>query len=219
MTSETKTVRWEVPKALRFPLAAADILLKRQTLKKELLKQANLLQTRIAILGGSTTSEVKSMLELFLLAHGIQPTFYESEYNRYCEDVLFENPDLWSFKPDIAFIHTTWRNVSAFPELLEPDAEVENRLRRETARFESLWEKIHKELGALIIQNNFDLPRLRPLGNLEASEAYGRVNFLLRLNAEFATYARTHSRFLINDILYLSAQMGLAGVGRRHLLV
>jgi FkbH-like protein len=35
------------------------------------------------------------------------------------------------------------------------------------------------------------------------------VNFLLRLNAEFANYARKHSRFLINDILYLSAQMGL----------
>ena len=78
------------------------------------------------------------------------------------------------------------------------------------ARFKSLWEKIHTELGALIIQNNFDLPRLRPLGNLEASESFGRVNFVLRLNAEFANYARNHSRFLINDILYLSAQVGQA---------
>jgi FkbH-like protein len=78
------------------------------------------------------------------------------------------------------------------------------------ARFESLWEKIHTGLGALIIQNNFDLPRLRPLGNLEASESFGRVNFLLRLNAEFGSYARNHSRFLINDILYLSAEVGLA---------
>ena len=104
-----------MPKALRFPLATADILLKRQKLKEELLKQTNLVQTRIAILGGSTTSEVKSMLELFLLAHGIQPTFYESEYNRYSEDVMFENPDLWSFKPNIAFIHTTWRNVGGVP--------------------------------------------------------------------------------------------------------
>ena len=83
------------------------------------------------------------MLELFLLAQGIQPTFYESGYNRYCEDVLFENPDLWNFKPDIVFIHTTWRNVSEFPELLEAEAEVEQRVRREMARFESLWEKIH----------------------------------------------------------------------------
>ena len=65
------------------------------------------------------------MLELFLLAQGIQPAFYESGYNRYFEDVVFENPDLWNFKPNIVFIHTTWHNVSEFPELLEPEAEVE----------------------------------------------------------------------------------------------
>ena len=203
-------MHWEVPKALRFPIAAAEILLKRQSLKRELVKQTNLISTRIAILGGSTTAEVKSILELFLLAQGIQPMFYESGYNCYSEDVLFENKDLWNFKPDIVFIHTTWHNVSQFPGLLDAEDEVENRVRHEMARFESLWEKIHKELGALIIQNNFDLPRLRPLGNLEAYQSFGRVNFLLRLNAEFAGYARNHSRFLINDILYLSAQVGLA---------
>ena len=199
----------DILKELRFPITPANILRKRHSLKKELLKQANLVPTRIAILGGSTTAEVQSMLELFLLAQGIQPSFYESGYNRYSEDVLFQNPELWSFKPDIVFIHTTWHNVSQFPELMEAETEVENHIRREMARFESLWEKIHTGLGALIIQNNFDLPRHRPLGNLEASESSGRVNFLLRLNAEFASYARKHSRFLINDILYLSAQVGL----------
>ena len=150
------------------------------------------------------------MLELFLLAQGIEPAFYESGYKRYFEDVEFENPDLWNFKPNIVFIHTTWHNISEFPELLEAEAEVEQRVRREMQRFESLWEKIHTELGALIIQNNFDLPHLRPLGNLEASESFGRVNFVSRLNAEFANYARNHSRFLINDILYLSTQVGQA---------
>jgi FkbH-like protein len=209
VVSETKAFPSEIFKALRFPVTAADILRKRHSLKKELLRQTNLVPTRIAILGGSTTAEVKSMLELFLLAQGIQPTFYESGYNRYSEDVLFESPGLWNFKPDIVFIHTTWHNVSQFPELMEAEKEVEDRLRREAARFESVWEKIHRELGALIIQNNFDLPHLRPLGNLEAFESSGRVNFLMRLNAEFASYARKHSRFLINDILYLSAQVGL----------
>jgi FkbH-like protein len=198
-----------IPRALQFPIAVSDILRKRETLKKQLLKQASLFPTRIAILGGSTTGEVKNMLELFLLAQGIQPAFYESGYNCYCEDVQFENPDLWNFKPDIVFIHTTWRNVSQFPELLEVEAEVEHRIHREMTRFKSLWQKIHAELGALIIQNNFDLPQLRPLGNLEASESFGRSNFLLRLNSEFANYARSHSRFVINDILYLSARVGL----------
>ena len=199
----------EILRDMRFPITATNILRRRHALKKELLTQPNLVPTRVAILGGSTTSEVKSMLELFLLAEGIQPTFYEAGYNRYSEDILFENPDLWNFKPDVIFICTTWHNVLQFPELMETEEEVELRIRREMARFESLWEKIHSGLDALIIQNNFDLPRLRPLGNLETFESSGRLNFLMRLNAEFATYARRHSRFLVNDILYLSAQVGL----------
>jgi FkbH-like protein len=209
VASEINTLQPQALRALRFPLDAASIVRQRKSLLKELLKQANLVPTRVAILGGSTTTEVKNMLELFLLAQGVRPLLFESGYNRYSEDVLFENPDLWNFKPDIVYIHTTWHNISQFPKLKEPEAEVEQRVRSEMTRFESLWEKIHTELGAVIIQNNFDLPQLRPLGNLEASESSSRANFLLRLNAEFAKYARNHSRFLINDILYLSAQVGL----------
>lgn len=198
--------------AVRTPgvsLSVGDLLRNARKLKQELEKQANLLSIRVAILGGSTTTQVKTMLELFLLGHGIQPIFYESGFNRYSEDVLFENPDLWNFQPDIVFFHTTWQNILQWPELLEPEDQIDGRVRQEMARFESLWEKIHNQLGALIIQNNFDLPRLRPLGNLEASAAYGRIHFLMRLNAEFGKYARHHSRFFINDIHYLSAQIGL----------
>jgi len=191
------------------PTAAVEIIRNRSALKKELVKRSNLVPTRIAILGGSTTVEVKNMLELFLLAQGIQPTFYESGYNRYSEDVLYENPELWKFKPEIVFIHTTWQNVLEYPEVLEDTSRVEDRVRGEMTRFQSVWEKIRSELGAVIIQNNFDLPRLRPLGNLEAAQSFGRVNFLLRLNSEVASYARSHSLFHINDILYLSAEVGL----------
>ena len=206
---ENMHIQDETLRELRFPVTAANILRKRQQLRKELLAQPNLLPKRIAILGGSTTTEVRSMLELFLLAHGVEPAFYESGYNRYAEDVLFDNPQLVSFHPEIVFLHTGWQNVSEFPELLDSDEQVEQRLRRELDRFQTIWEKIHTQLGAVIVQNNFDLPRLRPLGNFDASEPYGRVNFLMRLNAEFAAYARSHQHFLINDIHYLSAQVGL----------
>ena len=87
-----------VTNALQFPIAVSEILLKRESLKKELVRRTNLISTRIAILGGSTTTEVKNMLELFLLAQGIQPKFYESGYNCYSEDIRFENPDLWRFQ-------------------------------------------------------------------------------------------------------------------------
>ena len=55
MAPEIKDSRSELSKAMRFPLAAVDIIRNRRALKKELLKQPNLVPTRIAILGGSTT--------------------------------------------------------------------------------------------------------------------------------------------------------------------
>jgi FkbH-like protein len=210
MSTEPESQKWRLPEELGFPISAETISRKRQALRRELLKQSNLLPTRIAILGGSTTAEIKSMLELFLLAQGIQPVFYESEYNAYYEEVVFENSDLWAFKPEIVFVHTTWQNVSRFPELLNSEADVDRLVRGEASRFETIWEKIHTRLGAVVIQNNFDFPCLRPLGNFEASASFGRVKFLLSLNAEFAKYASKNSWFLINDIMYLSAQVGLS---------
>lgn len=195
---------------LRHPVSPDLVLRKRHSLKRDLLKSSDLTPVRIAILGGSTTAEVKSILELFLLAQGMRPEFYESEYKAYYEEAVFENPALWNFKPDVVFIHTTWHNVPVFPELLASEAEVERLLQNTMSHFETIWEKLFNGLGALIVQNNFDLPRLRPLGNLDGTELSGRISFLHRLNDRFSKYARSHPRFLLNDILYLSAQVGLA---------
>jgi predicted enzyme involved in methoxymalonyl-ACP biosynthesis len=210
MARQTETMI-KIPSELCAPVRPLEILRKRHALKRQLLSAADdhLQPCRIAILGGSTTQEVKSILELFLLSEGIQPTFYESEYNAYFEEITFENPKLREFKPDVVFVHTTWQNVRLKPQLLSEEKAVEELVRREMDRFEHLWSKIHQEYGAVVIQNNFDLPPRRPLGNLDGTEPYGRVAFLLRLNAEFARYARSHSKFLINDILYLAAQVGL----------
>jgi predicted enzyme involved in methoxymalonyl-ACP biosynthesis len=87
--------------SLNFPFQVEIIHKKKRTIKKELLKHGNFIEKKIAILGGSTTSEIKDILELFLLKNGIKPLFYESEFNRYYEDILFENEMLENFNPDI----------------------------------------------------------------------------------------------------------------------
>lgn len=197
-----------IPKELRHPVSPELVLRKRTALKRELLTQTGFLDIKIAILGGSTTSDVRSMLELFLLAQGIRASFYESDYAAYYDEVMFEKSQLWAFKPDVVLVHTTWRNVTRFPELLAGDSQADELVRDEMTRFETFWQKINQGLGALIIQNNFDTPALAPLGNLEVSPS-GRLRFLCKLNEAFAAYASTNTRFLINDIAYLCAQVGL----------
>ena len=93
-----------------YPLDAEYILRKKKSIKRELLKNENFIEKKIAILGGSTTAEIKNILEIFLLNEGIKPLFYESEYNKYYEDALFSQ-ELEEFAPEIIYIHTNYKNI------------------------------------------------------------------------------------------------------------
>ena len=195
--------------ALAYPFRVDVIHKKKKSLKASLLRGGPFVEKRIAILGGSTTNEVKDVLELFLLREGIQPTFYQSDYNRYYEDVMFPNEALERFAPEIVYVHTTQANITNAPVVADSREVVAAKLGAEMARFTSLWDRIRDTYRCAIIQNNFELPRYRVLGNLDFTAYQGAANFTMRLNLAFAEYAQTHQDFFINDINYLSASIGL----------
>lgn len=197
-------------KELEYPFDV-DILLKnKKQIKRKLLEdQTDLIDKKIAILGGSTTNNIKMMLELFLLNYGIRPAFYESEYNQYYRDAMFLNEELEAFAPDIVYIHTSNRNVLNYPYITDSEEQINNMLAAETNRFVQMWDRLTKVYNCPIIQNNFEMPLYRLLGNRDASDIHGAVNFLTRLNMKFYEYAQTHPNFYICDINFISADYGL----------
>ncbi len=196
-------------KELQYPFDVEYIIKHKKKIKKELLTKEGLISKKVAILGGSTTSEIKNMLEIFLLNYGIAPTFYESEYNKYYEDAMFGNEELDEFKPDIIYIHTTNRNITDYPSILDDEKTIQQMLDSEYQKYTNMWDKLFSKFKAIIIQNNFEYPFYRLLGNKDASDIHGRINFLNRLNLKFYEYARSHDNFFINDINYLSSCYGL----------
>ena len=197
-------------KELEYPFDGEYILKKAKSIKKALLSDGSKrIVKKIAVLGGSTTHDIIKVLELFLLHYGIEPAFYESEYAQYWQDAMFENPELKKFSPDIIFIHTSNRNITDYPALADTQEEVEALLSQNYEHFRVMWDKLREIYQCPIIQNNFEYPFYRPLGNKEASDIHGRISFLNRLNEMFYGYARENSNFYINDIQYLSACYGL----------
>jgi FkbH-like protein len=194
---------------LNYPFDIKEILRKQRSLRKSLLEQDGLAEVRVAILGGSTTAETKNLAELFLLKSGIRPVFHESEYNKYFEDAVVDDSALREFKPDIAYIHTSQVNLLHAPRLFAPEEHVDQSLERELARYRAIWERLTGDLKCMVIQNNFDLPPVRSLGGLDSTEAFGRSNFIGRLNLAFAEAARRNPKLVINDIHHLSARIGL----------
>ena len=196
-------------KELEYPFDVDYIIKNKKKIKKKLLEKQGFINKKIAILGGSTTSEIKNMLEIFLLNYGIKPDFYESEYNKFYEDAVFGNNELDSFNPDIIYIHTTNRNIMQYPNMYDDDKAVDEKLNSEYTRFKKVWEKLFEKFNATIIQNNFEYPYFRLLGNKDAVDIHGKTNFVTRLNQKFYDYANSTKNFFINDINYVSSCYGL----------
>ena len=195
---------------LQYPFDSQLILRTKKKIRRELLAaDVQRLHKKIAILGGSTTAEIHAILELFLLDQGIEPEFYESEYNNYWQDVMFDAPELLAFQPDIIYIHTTTRNINTFPQITDDEETIRHTLEEVFGNFRVMWEKITETYHCPVIQNNFERPWYRLMGNRDVSDLRGRSNFVTRLNQKFYEYAQTHTNFYINDIDFLSASFGL----------
>lgn len=189
-----------------------DTLLRKQkSILRKLRESADesFVSKRIAILSGSTVTDIKNLSEIFLLNEKIRPTFYESEYNKFYEDAVFGNEILDEFNPEIVIIFTGTVNILNRPEISDTPEEVEEKLNAEYRRFETVWKKLSEKFSAVIIQNNFDMPHTRPEGNFDSVFSGGLQRFVARLNEKFAEYAEKNSGFYIHDINRLSAEIGL----------
>lgn len=203
-------------KELEYPFDSDYILKNSKKLRRRLLEEkeasgagTSWVHKKIAVLGGSTTHDIIRMLELFLLNQGIEPEFYESEYGQYFQDAMFGNEELKQFAPDVIFVHTSNRNVTNYPKPGDSREQVEQLLEEQYEHFAMMWEKLEATYHCPVIQNNFEYPFYRLLGNQDASDVHGRIRFLTRLNERFYQYAETHENFYINDMNYMAAAYGL----------
>ncbi len=195
---------------LQYPFDANYILSKKKKLKRRLLEQdTEFIDKNIAILGGYTTSNIKLIMELFLLDKGIRPSFYESEYNMYYQDAMFPNKELEDFKPDIIYVCTSNRNITRYPSMSDNSDTIDELLGAEADKLYGIWDSLSSRYNCPVIQNNFEMPLYRLLGNRDAYDIHGKTNFLTRLNMKLYEYAGTHDNFHICDINYISADYGL----------
>ncbi len=196
---------------LAYPLNSNDILKNKKKYRKALLADGSQrVKKNIAILGGSTVDHIKDILELFLLDSGIEPCFYQSEYGMYWEDAMFGNPELDSFSPDIVYIHTTARNLEPyFPSITDSAEKCAEKLNSAKEHFSIMWQSLEKKFSCPVIQNNFELPHYRLLGNLDGADIHGATYFVRKMNDFVAEYAVSKQYFYLNDVDFVSSCYGM----------
>lgn len=198
-------------KSLVYPFDGKELFENKRSIRRALLADGSKRITKkIAVLGGSTTNDFCKMMEIFLLENGIAPEFYQSEYGQYWQDAMFGSPELDEFHPDVIYIHTSFRNLSAMLPTFGATKEMaEERLRDAENHFSCMWKHLKDKYRCPIIQNNFEFPGYRLMGNRDAWDYSGSVRFVNRVNEFIADYAANEDSFYVNDIQYVSSCYGL----------
>jgi len=186
-----------------------DIMQRRKSLRRELSAVDGLRDLRVAVLGGSTTDEFVNFAEILLLASGFRPVFYQSEFGRYYEDAVHDPQSLIDFKPNLAYVHTSCRNVRNFPPLDCTEEQLSGYVDAELDRFKQIWDALEQNLGCQVIQNNFETPPYQILGNMDAVSPAGQSRFLMELNIAFAVEIGKRRGVVLQDVHGLSAQVGV----------
>ncbi|MFI3169040.1 MAG: HAD-IIIC family phosphatase [Faecalibacterium sp.] len=193
---------------LDYPFDASLILQKKRALKRELSAQEGLTPKNIALMSGVTIGVFKDILELFLLANGIKPTFYEGEYALFYEELVFDDGALKNFAPDLIYIHTSEHCLKNRPLPSMSETDVADLLAVEFGRFGGAATAA-LGFGCPVILNNFELPSYRIMGNFEGTAPGGYLRFIRRLNERLAALADETPHLYLNDLAYLQAQHGI----------
>ncbi len=190
-------------------LSDAQILKSKRALKKQLLLNEDLTEKKIALLSGSTIGEIQPIYELYLLSHGIKPTFFIGQYNRYYEEAVFCDSSLGEFAPDLIYVHTSNFNIDKWPNPTDSEEQVLSLLNETFEKQEQVLSSLTQNHSCPIIQNNFEPLPYRILGNYDVVSKSGRLNYINALNERLYSYARDNSNIYINDIAYLSSLCGI----------
>jgi FkbH-like protein len=161
---------------------------------------------RLAILGGSTTIQLRQLIEVFLLGEGIAAVIYEGDYGLFRQEILTPGSELDVFRPQVVFLATSARDVCRNPAPDWDEAAVAQSATEEIDAWIHLWEICHSKWNATILQNNFDIGPGSAWGHYSLRQPAARECYLERLNRLLAECAPQY--VVLHDLRGLAAEAG-----------
>jgi FkbH-like protein len=135
-------------------------------------------QCRVALLGSSTTSFLKSILEMQLLRDGVAAEFYESPFGAYRQEILDPQSGVYQFRPDFAIILMNWRDAG----LNDLSADAGGAVRETSQGILDLWKILGSRCSCHIIQPGFAAPWNEPYLALSSLLQGGRRRLIHEIN-------------------------------------
>jgi FkbH-like protein len=161
---------------------------------------------RIGIVASCSVEHFAEILRLWLAFDGFLADIYIAEFNTIEQSVLNPDSALYTFKPDIIWIFTSYRDVLVEYHYGLDRENVERNIQGAIQRFTDLWDAISRYSTSYIIQNNADLPLDRPFGHYENNAIWGRYSYIRHFNLKLSESVQ--SGVTIFDLDYISSVFG-----------
>ena len=144
-------------------------------------------QSKIAILGTSTTSLLVPVVEALCLRDGIQAQFYQGLYGAIQQEILDPASGLHSFRPNIVFVNMNWRDLHLDAINSDEAAVVERTVKQQR----ELWTRLSEAFGCHVVQAAFDFPSEDSAGYLSSTIDSGRSRLIEQINRQMREEAPT----------------------------
>jgi FkbH-like protein len=141
---------------------------------------SELRQTRVAILGTSTTAVLTPVLKALCLRDRVRAEVYQGLYGALDQEVLDAHSGLAAFQPQIAVLMMHWRDLHLDGMTSDP----QSALRETVERLKRLWSMLSERFSCHVVQHAFDYPAEDSYGYLSFALPGGRGRLIEALNAE-----------------------------------
>jgi FkbH-like protein len=169
---------------------------------------ATMRQSRIAILGSSTTALLPPLLKALAFRDGIRAEFYEGLYGAYQQEILNPESGLYAFAPNVIILALHWRDLHLSPAI-DHAQEAQALVETQAGRFAQFWQTLAERSSAHVIQYAFDLPAEEAWGSLSMALPGGRARLIHAVNEQLRREAHGKSVSIL-ETTRVAMEVGLA---------
>lgn len=155
-------------------------------------------KARIALLGSSTTSLLRSVLDLQLLRDGIAADFYEAPFGTYVQELLEPASRVKLFEPDFIVLLLNWRDLG-----LSSDTSDDSGYEKPLGEIKRLWSATQEAFRGKLIQLTFSAPPHDGDNALSSLSPHGKSRRIRRINEEL--FSAASDRIILIDAERIAA--------------
>lgn len=164
-------------------------------------------ELRIALLGGSTTSQLAELLAVFLSAANLDVAVFCGEYRQFRMELRGSSASLNDFSPNLIVLALDALDSLAPFNLGWDQNELHSAAEQEAEALANLWHSAQERWGCCIVQNVLDSEPFPVLGNYAFTHGVSRDRYAAAISAAMAGRAKDRD-IHFHDIPSLVREVG-----------